>query len=169
MSIDRLAPPVRKLIAHEIAAAGGREVCFVATVDAEGIVVAARPVARGTAEEVLALPGVAQRGEMVLHNHPGGLLEPSAPDLSVAARLHDGGIGFGIVNNDATALYVVVEVPRRKVSVRLDPLAVVATLGEQGPVAARMGAFEDRRSEEHTSELPSPCKLVCRLLLEIDK
>jgi len=147
MSIDRLAPPVRKLIAHEIAAAGGREVCFVATVDAEGIVVAARPVARGTAEEVLALPGVAQRGEMVLHNHPGGLLEPSAPDLSVAARLHDGGIGFGIVNNDATALYVVVEVPRRKVLVRLDPLAVVATLGEQGPVAARMGAFEDRRGQ----------------------
>src|SRR5256885_7937690 len=29
------------------------------------------------------------------------------------------------------------------------------------------GAFPDRpRSEEHTSELQSPCNLVCRLLLE---
>src|SRR2546426_4768884 len=30
------------------------------------------------------------------------------------------------------------------------------------------GAFEDR-SEEHTSELQSPCNLVCRLLLEKKK
>src|SRR5256885_5047097 len=28
---------------------------------------------------------------------------------------------------------------------------------------------EDRRSEEHTSELQSPCNLVCRLLLEKKK
>src|SRR2546426_3384606 len=29
--------------------------------------------------------------------------------------------------------------------------------------------FESRRSEEHTSELQSPCNLVCRLLLEKKK
>src|SRR5256885_14678564 len=29
--------------------------------------------------------------------------------------------------------------------------------------------IEDRRSEEHTSELQSPCNLVCRLLLEKKK
>src|SRR5256885_3696240 len=29
--------------------------------------------------------------------------------------------------------------------------------------------FEDERSEEHTSELQSPCNLVCRLLLEKKK
>src|SRR5256885_8798780 len=28
------------------------------------------------------------------------------------------------------------------------------------------GCADDRRSEEHTSELQSPCNLVCRLLLE---
>jgi ATP-dependent DNA helicase DinG len=131
----------------EIAAAGGREVCFVATVDAGGIIIAARTVARGRVDEVLALPGIADRGEMLLHNHPGGWLEPSPADLSVAARLHDGGIGFGIVNNDATALYVVVEVPRRKAVTRLDPLSVVAMLGEHGPIAARLGAFEDRQGQ----------------------
>src|SRR5256885_13056600 len=31
------------------------------------------------------------------------------------------------------------------------------------------GAQEHRRSEEHTSELQSPCNLVCRLLLEKKK
>src|SRR5256885_10184090 len=30
-------------------------------------------------------------------------------------------------------------------------------------------SFADRRSEEHTSELQSPCNLVCRLLLEKKK
>ena len=109
---ERIAPGVRAYLAGEIAAAGGREVSFVAQVDRDGVVTAARAVARGTVDMVLALPGVAQRGEMLLHNHPSGRLEPSGADLDVAARLHDGGVGFGIIDNGATELYVVVEVPR---------------------------------------------------------
>src|SRR2546426_3859883 len=35
-----------------------------------------------------------------------------------------------------------------------------------GPGAARPRATNAVRSEEHTSELQSPCNLVCRLLLE---
>src|SRR5256885_9391192 len=34
---------------------------------------------------------------------------------------------------------------------------------------ARIDAARRRRSEEHTSELQSPCNLVCRLLLEKKK
>src|SRR2546426_5307104 len=34
---------------------------------------------------------------------------------------------------------------------------------------ARHDAQRERRSEEHTSELQSPCNLVCRLLLEKKK
>ena len=64
------------------------------------------PWPAGTVDMVLALPGVARRGEMLLHNHPSGRLEPSVADLNVAAQLHDGGVGFGIVDNEATKLYV---------------------------------------------------------------
>src|SRR5256885_8706810 len=35
--------------------------------------------------------------------------------------------------------------------------------------AAELEAFDLERSEEHTSELQSPCNLVCRLLLEKKK
>src|SRR5256885_12699514 len=35
--------------------------------------------------------------------------------------------------------------------------------------AADQGQSRNRRSEEHTSELQSPCNLVCRLLLEKKK
>src|SRR2546426_6687313 len=34
---------------------------------------------------------------------------------------------------------------------------------------ALVGRVDQRRSEEHTSELQSPCNLVCRLLLEKKK
>src|SRR2546426_8689426 len=40
--------------------------------------------------------------------------------------------------------------------------------GQEGRQAGR-GAVSARRSEEHTSELQSPCNLVCRLLLEKKK
>src|SRR5256885_7520339 len=46
-----------------------------------------------------------------------------------------------------------------------DPQGIAAGAGS----ARRGGTRTDRRSEEHTSELQSPCNLVCRLLLEKKK
>jgi ATP-dependent DNA helicase DinG len=144
---ERIAPGIRAYLAGEIAAAGGREVSFLAAVDRDGVVTAARVVARGTVDLVLALPGAAHRGEMLLHNHPSGLLSPSPADLNVAARLHDGGVGFGIVDNAVTELYVVVEVPRDRETARIDPFEVIDTLSERGPIASHLGQYEDRRSQ----------------------
>ena len=145
--MSRIPPELQARLAAEIAAAGGREVSFVASVARDGALTDARAVARGTVDRVLALPGVAARGEMLLHNHPSGLLEPSMADLSVAARLHDEGVGFGIINNAGTELYVVVEVPRAEGQEALDTLDVVEQLGEQGAVARAMGSYEDRPSQ----------------------
>ena len=147
MSAERLADAVRAQLRRDIAAAGGREVSFAAQVDGNGMIVAARVLARGTPESVLALPGAVMRGELLLHNHPTGILEPSGADLAVAARLHDGGVGFGIVDNDATDLYVVVEVPRARAVNPLDSWAVASLLDREGPVARLLGAFEDRPSQ----------------------
>lgn len=136
-----------ELIQAEISAANGNEVSFVAGVDAAGQVVSARAIARGDVGSVLALPGAARRGEMLIHNHPSGRLEPSSADLGIAARMHDDGIGFAIVDNAATRLYVVVEVPAIPAVVPLDPFAIVAQLGADGPVAAELGEYEDRPSQ----------------------
>ena len=146
-SSERIAPGVRAFLAGEIAAAAGREVSFAAEVDRDGVITGARVLARGTVEMVLACPGAAERGTMLLHNHPSGRLDPSGADLNVAARLHDAGVGFGIIDNRATELYVVVEVPRERREVRIDPFEVIETLGERGPVAAQLGQYEDRRSQ----------------------
>ncbi|HWC73014.1 MAG TPA: JAB domain-containing protein, partial [Gemmatimonadales bacterium] len=146
MSIERLAAAARSLLQDEIAAAHGREVSFVVRADPNGTLTDARVVARGTIDAVLALPGVASRGEMLLHNHPSGFLEPSGADLHVAARLHDEGVGFGIVNNAVSELYIVVECPRTRHLENLDSLDIANLLTESGPVARVLGrtAFEDR-------------------------
>jgi ATP-dependent DNA helicase DinG len=146
VSVERLTAAARTLFQEEIAAAHGREVSFVVRADPNGTLTDARVVARGTIDAVLALPGVAQRGEMLIHNHPSGFLEPSGADLHVAARLHDEGVGFGIIDNDVSTLYVVVECPRARTQVRLDSLEVANLLTESGPVARVLGtaAFEDR-------------------------
>lgn len=143
----RLSPKAATAIRAAIRMAGGREVCFACTLDPEGVVQTARPVARGDATSVLALPGFANRGEMLVHNHPSGLLEPSEPDLAVAARIHDDGIGFGIVNNQATELYVVIEVPAEKGHVSLDFATIDRDLGPEGGIAREHARYEDRPSQ----------------------
>src|SRR5256885_11979157 len=44
-----------------------------------------------------------------------------------------------------------------------------AALGRNAGLLAGRGPARQGRSEEHTSELQSPCNLVCRLLLEKKK
>jgi len=144
---DRLSEDARRLIAATIAESQGREVSFVADLDADGVVIDARAVARGTVDAVLALPGVCRRGQMMLHNHPSGILEPSAADLNVAVRLHDAGVGFGIVDNAAARLYVVVEVPTPRRSAQIDSVAAAAALAPGGQVAQALRLAEDRPSQ----------------------
>src|SRR5256885_17009147 len=51
------------------------------------------------------------------------------------------------------------------------PICLVGHAGSPGAAAgdARSSRMSRVRSEEHTSELQSPCNLVCRLLLEKKK
>ena len=144
---SRLAPAAALAIRAAIRLARGNEVCFVAAVDEDGIVEGARVVARGSIDSVLALPTFAERGDMLIHNHPSGILDPSDADMRVAARFHDEGVGFAIVDNDATELYVVTEVPQRRDYTRLDPDAVSNDLGPQGAISAALPRYEDRPSQ----------------------
>src|SRR5690606_11573747 len=96
---------------------------------------------------VLALPGFAEPGEILLHNHPSGLLEPSQADMEVAARIHENGVGFGIVDNDVTDLYVVVEVPASARREPIDPDGVSHDLGPDGAISAHLTRYEDRPAQ----------------------
>jgi ATP-dependent DNA helicase DinG len=151
--VGRITPGAAAAIRSAIRLAGGREVCFVCTVNDTGVVQTARVAARGDISSVLALPGFANRGELLVHNHPSGLLEPSDADLVVAAKMHDDGIGFAITDNEGARLYVVVEVPRQPKAAVLEPGDVAGALGPEGPIAARLGRYEDRPSQREMARL----------------
>ncbi|MGQ0563029.1 MAG: helicase C-terminal domain-containing protein [Gemmatimonadota bacterium] len=137
---------VRRIKA-EIANASGNEVCFVASVGEDGGVTEPRVVARGHKAAVLAAVRDAVPGQLILHNHPAGTLEPSNADLEVASRLYDNGLGFAIVDNNARELYVVIEPALPKEVVPLDLEMVAATLAPGGAISEAHGAYEDRPTQ----------------------
>jgi ATP-dependent DNA helicase DinG len=139
-----LHPDAAGFIRDEVARAGGREVCFLAEVGSDGVITAPRAVARGNRAAVLAAARDAPPGGIMLHNHPSGVLEPSDADLAVAARLHEEGLGTGIVDNGALELYVVVEPPVPRVRELLSPEELEALVAPGGALAALHSGFEDR-------------------------
>src|SRR5258708_6369777 len=149
-----VAPPTSRMtnaaaagMRAAIRLAGGKEVCFVCGLDDRGVIHSARVVARGGIGSVLALPGIAGRGEMLVHNHPSGELSPSDADLGIAGRLHDDGVGFGIIDNMASSLYVIVEVPSADDHHLLDLESIERDLGAHGPIAQHHERYEDRPSQ----------------------
>jgi len=140
----RLSDETRERLRSEIARAGGREVCFLATVDEDRVVHDARAVARGNFEAVLVAARDAAVGGVMLHNHPSGVLEPSDADMSVAAHLYEQGIGTAIIDNEAAGLYVVVEPPRPRPRIALEPGELDAVLAPGGALSAKYPGYEDR-------------------------
>lgn len=88
---------------------GGREVFFAGALNAEGVVIRVRVWARGTEGAVPAVMEGLQKGEVVIHNHPGGNIAPSDADLQLASVFGFNGHGVYIVDNAVTRVYVVVE------------------------------------------------------------
>jgi ATP-dependent DNA helicase DinG len=131
-------------IRAEVGRAGGREVCFLASVDEARVVHDARAVARGSFAAVLVAARDSPEGGVMLHNHPSGDLEPSQADMGVAAQLYEQGLGTAIVDNEATRLYVVVEPPMPRELVDLDVVELERVLAPGGPLAERHDGYEDR-------------------------
>ena len=140
----RLDEDAARRIRAEIERAGGREVCFLADVDARRRVHDPKAVSRGNFEAVLVAARDAADGGVMLHNHPSGVLEPSEADMRVAAQLYERGLGTAIVDNEASRLYVVVEPPEPRERVPLDVDALDALLGPTGPLAELHEGYEDR-------------------------
>jgi len=142
-----LSAAAAQYIRDEIERARGNEVCFITGVADDGAVVEPRVVARGHSQAVLAAVRNAPPGSLVLHNHPSGDLDPSEADLRVAARLFEEGLGLGIVDNEVSELYVVVEPPLLQEVQPIEDDYVDAVLGPGGAVRKWHPLYEDRPSQ----------------------
>jgi ATP-dependent DNA helicase DinG len=131
MADSRFTPEAAATLRAAIRDAGGVEVFAVGRVDAARRVCAVEIHARGTVSEVNALPR-GRSGEVVIHNHPSGELRPSAPDLAIAGRFGEDGVGFVIVDNAVTASTWVVE-PHARHAVPVESAALVRFFEESLP------------------------------------
>lgn len=129
--MTRLAPDAALAVRAAIEDAGGNEVFLVGDVEGR-TVVRVEVHARGTEDAVLALRGRARPGQVVIHNHPSGELRPSGPDLELAGRFGEDGVGFVIVDNLAERSFWVVE-PKARRRVAVDPDDVRRFFGEDLP------------------------------------
>lgn len=133
--------------------AGGNEVFFLGktqtgAAESTGVVESVQVVARGNKNLVPAITNMAHTGDVVIHNHPSGGLQPSEPDAVIASRLGNEGIGFFIVNNDVSAIYVVVEPQKPKTVVLLATPHLKKLLSPAGPLAQKLENFESRPQQQ---------------------
>lgn len=137
----------RQNIAQAIQDIDGNEVFLLGTVDVEGRVENVRVVARGTEDAVPAIISQARPGEVAIHNHPSGIVHPSDNDVEIASYLGNNAVGFYIVNNEVTEIYVVVEPVQRAALKPLDAAELDAYLLPDGIVAKKLSKYEFRQGQ----------------------
>ncbi|HOY67800.1 MAG TPA: helicase C-terminal domain-containing protein [Candidatus Ozemobacteraceae bacterium] len=155
----------REMLVDEIAATGGAEVLSAATLGEGGRWVDLRVLARGTADAAPAVLRGLRAGDILLHNHPDGRLQPSEADLGVAYLCGQSGIGFAIHDNACTTAYVVVEPPAPEGFDPLDRDAIVSLLHPRGAIFQKLEGHEERPGQIGLMEsvidaLNTPCHAI---------
>ena len=123
------------------------------TGDAAGFLVHfVEAAACGNEDSVLAHFPYMERGDVVLHNHPSGPVQPSSADLAVAGELSRQGIGFYIVDNRLERICVVSRPVIEGAEQLLEADTLSDLLGPDGPLPriAREtgGSYEQRPMQQ---------------------
>ncbi len=145
--ISIFAKPAISYMREEILKSHGNEIFFVAKHGNEDGISEIKTIARGNENEVPVIFDEAFKGDFVIHNHPSGKLTPSENDLAIAAYLGNQGIGFLIVNNSVTKIYVVVEGVEGPEKQYLETDELVALIDEGGRIVKYFDNFELRQAQ----------------------
>lgn len=148
MQKDLLTSRAKNRIRISIEEASGNEVFFVGSFTEGTVIDEVRVVARGNNNSVPAVVDSALPGEVVIHNHPSGNLTPSEQDIRIASVFGNEGIGFYIVDNDASRIYVVVEPFSEREIEPLDMDKIRGHLLPEGGIARLMGDKYELRDEQ---------------------
>jgi len=139
--IDRMREAIADADGHEVMAWGKMQ---------GGIIAELTIAARGDEESVPAVFQHMEKGDVVIHNHPGGVLKPSGADMQVAGRLGEHGIGFFIVDNDVERVYAVVEPVsvKEKRALKVEELASLLEPGGALETAMDGGGYYEYRPSQ---------------------
>ncbi len=143
--MDRyLTPTSQAKLRQEILESGGNEVFCIGRTDAERVVVDLEILARGSRDAVPAILQACRPGDVIIHNHPSGHLEPSGADLDIAGNLGSLGVGFYIVDNRVRTIYRVVEAFTPPQNTTVAYQQVTELLGPDGQICQSLPGYEDR-------------------------
>ena len=145
---DYFTPEAVKFIREAVTKANGNEVFCVGKINENSLVYDIRVFARGNRQSVPAILDVAKMGNVVVHNHPSGNLEPSPQDVAVASTFGSKGVGFYIVDSEVKKVYVVVEPFIPGETVLINNESAREYLLPAGPVARVLGERYEHRDEQ---------------------
>ncbi|MEN6477895.1 MAG: helicase C-terminal domain-containing protein [Rectinema sp.] len=143
----RFTPEAILTLAGEIEGAGGNEVFAVCRTDGDGKISSVEVVARGSKSAVPALSSHFDRGDVIVHNHPSGTLNPSDADVEIAAQAGSAGVGSYIVDNAVSHVFVVAEPARKRAYRPVNVLEIEGVLDSGGKLGRLMEHFEPRPSQ----------------------
>ncbi|HTY20097.1 MAG TPA: helicase C-terminal domain-containing protein, partial [Geobacteraceae bacterium] len=86
-------------------------------------------------------------GDVVIHNHPSGLLTPSQADLDVASILGNQGVGFYIIDNLAENCYQAVAPFARTNLERISYPEIESIFAPEGIIARGLKGYEHREEQ----------------------
>ncbi|MBN2013444.1 DEAD/DEAH box helicase [candidate division KSB1 bacterium] len=129
---------------ESIRSANGNEVFFIGKTNSDHRVVDVKVVARGNEFAVPAVTQLANAGDVLIHNHPSGVLRPSQNDLYIAQDVSGFGIASYIVNNNVDDVYVIIEPFRKEDINSIDVAKLTKVLDADGEIAKKLSGYEFR-------------------------
>ena len=149
---DLFSEEAVKIIYNEIKSSYNNEVLFFAWVNDNGKIDKPEVITRGNDECVSFPIQKSYLPDVVIHNHPNGILTPSDADMSIANFIAQHGVGFIIVNNEMTNLYIAVEPVEKKVYRPIDKNECIAYLSVENGVREIIEDFEERTGQKQMIE-----------------
>ena len=143
----------------------GAEVVFCGLIDGNGLVSEITTVASGHETAAPAPAAHMRDADVVIHNHPGGVLKPSSADIATAAQLGRDGIGSYIVDNLVTRVTVTVEPYSAAERVEVDGGSLVDFCESEEGLSKFIGDYEYRESQSQMMKAVTEALNKNRLLV----
>ena len=135
-----------KKMKKEIENSNGNEIFFRGIPNVNGIVIDMELIARGNESSVAALLNMMKKNEVIIHNHPSGILIPSNEDVTISSIYGESGGASYIINNDVDEIYIVVPL-KKNIKINIDEF-----FGKNGKIHKKIENFETRKEQYDMSK-----------------
>ena len=142
-----ITPDAISSIRDAIKKADGNEIFLVGRLNEEYLVSDVDVYAMGNRNAVPAIIKEAKFGDVIIHNHPKGVLHPSDADVEIASQMGADGVGFYIVDNNAEYLYPVVKASKKQTYHELPFEELSALFLADGSFSKNLPQYEYRKQQ----------------------